>query len=101
MPFGPSPPSCRSFEVATTREGSDVVLVTEKDLPPADEGSEATSPCLWWRRGRVELGLKHGAGGIDIYQVLFCPFLSPKGRGTFTGYLNMDKQSSHGEVKRN
>ena len=44
------------FEVATTREGSDVVLITEKDLPPVDGTSpEATSPCSWWRRGRVEL----------------------------------------------
>ena len=51
----PKPAFMPLFEVATTREGSDVVLITEKDLPPADEGSEATSPCLWWRRGRVEL----------------------------------------------
>ena len=44
------------FEVATTREGSGVVLISEKDLPPdASEGPEATGPCLWWRRGRVEL----------------------------------------------
>ena len=27
--------------------------------PPPDE-QEAGLPCSWWRRGRVELGLKHG-----------------------------------------
>ena len=51
----PKPAFMPLFEIATTREGNDVVLITEKDLPPADEGSEASSPCCWWRRGRVEL----------------------------------------------
>ena len=49
----PKPAFMPLFELATTREGSDVVLVLEKDLPPVDP--EATSPCFWWRRGRVEL----------------------------------------------
>ena len=44
------------LEVATTREGSGVVLINEKEPPPDDhDGPEAPSPCLWWRRGRVEL----------------------------------------------
>ena len=52
----PKPAFMPLFEVATTREGSGVVLIVEKDLPPVDETNpEATSPCLWWRRGRVEL----------------------------------------------
>ena len=48
------------FEIATTREGSGIVLVNEKDLeidtqpPPHGQGAEA-DPCSWWRRGRVEL----------------------------------------------
>jgi len=35
------------FEVATTRQGSDVILIKE---PP-----EAADSCSWWKRGRVEL----------------------------------------------
>ena len=54
----PKPAFMPLFEVATTREGSEVVLIQEKDLPPVDP--EAPGPCLWWRRGRVELILKHG-----------------------------------------
>ena len=50
------------FEVATTREGSEVALVhdleaqprIEDQPPPHVQGLEADS-CLWWRRGRVEL----------------------------------------------
>ena len=41
----PKPAFMPLFEIATTREGGDVVLITEKDLPPADEGSEATRAC--------------------------------------------------------
>ena len=52
----PKPAFMPLFEVATTREGSGVVLVSEKDTPPGDDSSpEATNPCSWWRRGRVEL----------------------------------------------
>ncbi len=52
----PKPAFMPLFEVATTREGSGVLLVNEKELPPAtDESPEASNPCLWWRRGRVEL----------------------------------------------
>ena len=57
------------FEVATTQQGSGVVLVRERELPPGDEVSchagnqhpeAAIDPCFWWRRGRVELPLKRG-----------------------------------------
>ena len=51
------------FAIATTREGSEVVLITEPpdDLQganqePPNDGLGAPS-CLWWRRGRVELHL--------------------------------------------
>ena len=57
----PKPAFAPLFEVAMTRPDSGVVLLGEKELPPVDDGREAaTSPCLWWRRGRVELYLKHG-----------------------------------------
>ena len=57
----PKPAFMPLFEIATTREASDVVLISEKELPPdSSESPEATSPCLWWRRGRVERYLKHG-----------------------------------------
>ena len=44
----PKPSFMPLFEVATTREGSGVALIAEKDLPPVDDTSpEAMSPCLW------------------------------------------------------
>jgi hypothetical protein len=49
----PKPAFHALFEISTTREDSEVALVKEE--PPGD-GQEA--PCLWWRRGRVELPLK-------------------------------------------
>ncbi len=50
----PKPAFLPLFEVATTREGSNVILFSEREVPPAN-GPEAADPCLWWRRGRVEL----------------------------------------------
>ena len=48
----PKPAFIPLSDVATTKEGSGVMLISEKDLPPVDEDQEAdTSPCLWWRRG--------------------------------------------------
>ena len=55
----PKAPFKPVFEVATTREGSDVVLVHDREVEPriADQpplnghGLEADS-CSWWRRGR-------------------------------------------------
>ena len=46
----PKPPFRPVFQVATTKEGSGVVLLNE----PPEETPEARS-CFWWRRGRVEL----------------------------------------------
>ena len=48
------------FEVATTREDSGIVLVSERDLenanqPPPDGHEADSNLCSWWRRGRVEL----------------------------------------------
>ena len=50
----PKPTFLPLFEVATTREGSDVILLAERAATPAD-GPQSHDPCLWWRRGRVEL----------------------------------------------
>ena len=52
----PKPAFRPVFQVATTREGSGVELLTSE--PP--EKSPEARPCFWWRRGRVRLGLKHG-----------------------------------------
>ena len=41
------------LEIATTRHGSGVVLITQAP-PPDDDGAEERL-CSWWRRGRVEL----------------------------------------------
>jgi len=46
----PKPPFRPVFQVATTKEGSGVALLSE----PPEETPEAR-PCFWWRRGRVEL----------------------------------------------
>ena len=54
----PKPAFQHLFEIATTREGGDVVLMNEP--PPTDIEPEAAGSCCWWRRGRVELDLKHG-----------------------------------------
>ena len=63
----PKAPFKPVFEVATTRGGSDVVLMHDPQAepriadqpPPGGHGLEADS-CSWWRRGRVELHLEHG-----------------------------------------
>ena len=47
----PKPAFRPVFQVATTREGSGVELLTNE---PPEESPEAR-PCFWWRRGRVEL----------------------------------------------
>jgi len=48
----PKPPFKPIFQVATTKEGSGVLLMKE---PPA---SQPEARCFWWRRGRVDLSLK-------------------------------------------
>ncbi len=56
--FRPKPAFIPLFLVATTREDSGVVLITEP--PPDLEGPEASDSCSWWRRGGVELYLERG-----------------------------------------
>ncbi len=50
----PKPPFMPVFQVATTKEGSGVVIIKE---PPE---SQPEAPCLRWRRGRIDLHRKHG-----------------------------------------
>ena len=62
----PKAPFKPVFEVATTRKGSEVVLVHDPDVAPRIPnqpppiGQEADESCSWWRRGRVELYREHG-----------------------------------------
>ena len=66
--ISPKPAFRPLLEIATTREGSVIVLVhdqkededlggaePEKQGQPPPDGQEAGVPCSWWRRGRVEL----------------------------------------------
>ncbi len=63
----PKAPFKPAFDVATTREGSEVALVHDPEAepritdqpPPHVHGLEADS-CLWWRRGRVRPYREHG-----------------------------------------
>ena len=54
----PKPAFRPLIEIVTTRSKSGVVLI--KETPQALNEPEASVSCFWWRRGRVELGLKHG-----------------------------------------
>ena len=47
----PKPAFMPIFQVAVTRNGSDVVLIKE---PPGECREALTTPCSWWRRGGVE-----------------------------------------------
>ena len=49
----PKPAFIPIFEIANTREGSDVVLINEP--PQASNEPEAADLCSWWRRGKDEL----------------------------------------------
>ena len=51
----PKPAFRAIFQVATTREGTGVILI--KEAP--DHAQKARSPCLWWRRGTVGLYHEH------------------------------------------
>ncbi|HZA25834.1 MAG TPA: recombinase family protein, partial [Dehalococcoidia bacterium] len=55
----PKPAFKALFQIATTKEGSGVVLYNEK-APAFSESSDELTLCSWWRRGRVELHLKRG-----------------------------------------
>jgi hypothetical protein len=52
----PKPAFQALFQVATTKEGSGVILYNEKALT-LSESSDDNAPCFWWRRGRVEIHL--------------------------------------------
>ncbi len=54
----PKPAFRPIFQVATTREGSGIELLTSE--PPEEVTAPEARPCFWWRRGRVSLYLKHG-----------------------------------------
>ena len=66
----PKPAFRPPFEIATTREGSGVILINEP--PQAQNQSEAAGLCFWWRRGRVELPVQK-APWLDVLQA--CPAL--------------------------
>jgi hypothetical protein len=46
----PKPAFQALFQIATTKEGSGVVLYNEK-APTFSESSDEMIPCSWWRRG--------------------------------------------------
>src|SRR5918996_431661 len=55
----PKPAFKALFQIATTKEGSGMILYNEKLLTLSESADEMTL-CSWWRRGRVELHLKRG-----------------------------------------
>ncbi len=60
----PKPAFRALFQIATTRDGSGVILY--KENPPDQFSSpEDDSPCSWWRRGRVELAGNHYLAGEE------------------------------------
>ena len=61
----PKPAFQALFHIATTREGSGVVLYNEN--PPDHFSSpEDESPCFWWRRGRVGCSLSANDSGSTV-----------------------------------
>jgi len=94
----PKPAFLPLFQIATTREGSDVALINEN---PPGEGTnvEGKTPCFWWRRGRVELYLKRG---LHTYLAVLvaarwgamtrfpsCRDVGQPGRNVHLSYLNI------------
>ena len=85
----PKPAFRPLFEIATTREGSGIVLVTEKREdedgqvartteapPPGGQGADAI-PCSWWRRGRVELPVQKSPSSRMYYRLSWSLGLAP------------------------
>lgn len=67
----PKPAFQALFQLATTREGSGVTLFPENEKAPGLIGSSQNdSPCLWWRRGRVECSLFTTDPGSPFNQYL-------------------------------
>ena len=77
----PKPAFQPLFEIANTREGSDVILINEP--PPADFEPEAAGLCLTGRRGRMDLNLKRGLAVLVTaswsIRCLLEPCKKPKG----------------------
>jgi hypothetical protein len=48
----PKPAFKALFQIATTKEGSGVILYNEKTLASSESPDDL---CSWWRRGRVDL----------------------------------------------
>ena len=73
----PKPTFRPLFQIATTRADSGVVLVNPDiqfgEASPLTEDATETGSCLWWRRGRVELGLKHGLAVLVVISWLKNP----------------------------
>ena len=77
------------FEMATTREGSGIVLVTEKrddedgqvarttDAPPPGGQGAVELPGSWWRRGRVELPVQKSPSSRIYYRLSWSLGLAP------------------------
>jgi hypothetical protein len=59
----PKPAFQALFQVATTKEGSEVVFYNEKASTLSGSSDDMT-PCFWWRRGRVELHLNTYLGDL-------------------------------------
>ena len=54
----PKPAFRPIFEIVETRSRSGITLIKDIDnnkAPSVGDGATETEPCLWWRRGRVEL----------------------------------------------
>jgi hypothetical protein len=51
------------FQIATTKEGSGVVLYNEKALT-SSESSDENTPCFWWRRIEYSLFETHVSSQI-------------------------------------
>ncbi len=67
----PKPAFRALFEIATTRQGSEVVLINEP--PQTDSEPEAVDLCFWWRRGRVEPSCQRRALPGPRFQMRFAP----------------------------
>jgi hypothetical protein len=71
----PKPAFQALFQIATTKEGSGVVLYNEKTSESLG-GHDESTPCFWWRRGRVHLNLNtylkvvSSPGGLVAVEVL-------------------------------
>ena len=59
----PKPSFKAVLQVATTRAGSGITLISKEPSRSSRNGSFAEDLCSWWRRGRVELPVQRGFRG--------------------------------------